>query len=110
MKTTNNNFQADTVKFDLKKGANTVDFQVTPYLRIQNPNVSWDGSKINATFSVEVAVPGTTVSRVEICVWPDRWVRHSSNNCGGDAHEGYIGFQDHGDDVWYRNVRIKLMD
>ena len=85
MKTTNNNFQADTVKFDLKKGANTVDFQVTPYLRIQNPNVSWDGSKINATFSVEVAVPGTTVSRVEICVWPDRWVRHSSNNCSGDA-------------------------
>lgn len=32
------------------------------------------------------------------------------NNCGGDAHEGYIGFQDHGDDVWYRNIRIKILD
>jgi hypothetical protein len=29
---------------------------------------------------------------------------------GGDAHEGYIGLQDHGDDVWYKNIRIKILD
>lgn len=32
------------------------------------------------------------------------------NNCGGDKREGYIGLQDHGDDVWFRNIRIKILD
>ena len=29
-------------------------------------------------------------------------------NMGGEKREGYIGLQDHGDDVWYRNVRVKV--
>ena len=32
------------------------------------------------------------------------------NNVGGANHEGYIGLQDHGDDVWFRNIRNKRMD
>lgn len=32
------------------------------------------------------------------------------NNCGGENKEGYIGLQDHGDDVWFRNIRIKILD
>ena len=32
------------------------------------------------------------------------------NNCGGDNHEGYIGLQDHGDDIWFRNIRVKILD
>ena len=32
------------------------------------------------------------------------------NNCGGDNHEGYIGLQDHGDDVWFKNIKVKILE
>lgn len=32
------------------------------------------------------------------------------NNCGGEKREGYIGLQDHGDDVWFRNIKVKILD
>ena len=32
------------------------------------------------------------------------------NNCGGENREGFIGFQDHGDDVWFRNIKVKVME
>lgn len=28
-------------------------------------------------------------------------------DCGGEKHEGYIGLQDIGDEVWFKNIRIK---
>lgn len=31
-------------------------------------------------------------------------------NCGGDNKEGFIGLQDHGDDVWFRNITVKILD
>ena len=40
--------------------------------------------------------------------WPDAF--ELLNNCGGEAREGYIGFQDHGDDVWFRNIKVKILE
>ncbi len=40
--------------------------------------------------------------------WPDAY--DLLINCGGENHEGFIGFQDHGDDVWFRNIKIKELE
>lgn len=29
------------------------------------------------------------------------------NNVGGDSKSGFLGFQDHGDKVWYKNITVK---
>ncbi|HCC52381.1 MAG TPA: DUF1080 domain-containing protein [Porphyromonadaceae bacterium] len=31
-------------------------------------------------------------------------------NLGGDNREGYIGFQDHNDDVWFKNIRVRIIE
>lgn len=67
---------------------------------------------------------GVDVVRYEL--WTPQWIATLQNSkfseeawplafelmshCGGPAHEGYIGLQDHGYDVWYRNIRIKILD
>lgn len=39
--------------------------------------------------------------------WPDAF--KLLNNLGGESKSGVIGFQDHGDDVWFRNVTLKVL-
>lgn len=40
--------------------------------------------------------------------WPEAF--ELLNNCGGANHEGYIALQDHGDTVWYKNIKVKVME
>ena len=40
--------------------------------------------------------------------WPHAFQLLS--NCGGKNHEGLIGIQDHGNDVWYRNIKVRVLD
>ena len=68
---------------------------------------------------------GKTV--VEYHLWTPKWNERIANskfapkgeyplafglltNLGGEKREGYIGLQDHSDDVWYKNIRIKVLD
>lgn len=85
MDTRTNNFTADKVEFQLKKGENTVDFEVTPFCRIVNPQFSYEGGKIKATFKVEAGASGVNnIGYVRLCVYPDRYVKNSMNKCAND--------------------------
>jgi len=51
---------------------------------------------------------------VEYHLWTDQWKEMCANSKFADmpefintAREGYIGLQDHGNDVWFRNIKIK---
>lgn len=51
---------------------------------------------------------------VEFHLWTDDWKKMCANSKFKDwewfintAKEGYIGLQDHGNDVWFRNIKIK---
>jgi len=57
---------------------------------------------------------------VEYHLWTDNWKEMVKNskfkdwenflNAGGEEKQGFIGLQDHGDDVWFRNIKIKRLD
>ena len=51
---------------------------------------------------------------LEYHLWTDKWREMCANSKFADwpefidtAKEGYIGLQDHGNDVWFRNIKIK---
>ena len=89
------------------------------------PYGEWNTSKI-------LCYKGTVVHYqngepvVEYHLWTPQWKEMLDNskfskdkwplayelllNCGGENNEGFIGLQDHGDNVWYRNITVKELD
>jgi len=90
----------------------------------QNPWGEWNKGKITV-YQGTVVHSQNDVNVVEYHLWTPRWTEMLQaskfsekswplafellNNCGGPEHKGYIGFQDHGDVVWYRNIRVKVL-
>ena len=91
----------------------------------QNPYGEWNKGKI-MVFQGTVVHYQNDENVLEYHLWTPRWTEMLQaskfsqeawplafellNNCGGENHEGYIGFQDHGDVVYYKNIRVKLFD
>ncbi|MGM9767614.1 MAG: DUF1080 domain-containing protein [Candidatus Cryptobacteroides sp.] len=91
----------------------------------QKPYGEWNKARI-MVYKGTVVHGQNDANVVEYHLWTDQWTQMLQaskfsqekwplafellNNCGGEAHEGYFGLQDHGDDVWYRNIRIKVME
>ena len=91
-----------------------------------NPYGEWNTAKI--TVYKGTVIHGQNGENVlEYHLWTPKWkemLRESKFNkdgefpcaynlminMGGPDHAGYIGLQDHGDDVWYRNIRVKPLD
>ncbi|MEN8186316.1 MAG: DUF1080 domain-containing protein [Bacteroidota bacterium] len=80
-----------------------------------NPVGEWNHIKI-------MVYKGTVVhwmngeNILEYHLWTDDWKEMVGNSKFKDypdfvnpAVEGYIGLQDHGDDVWFRNIKIRKM-
>ncbi len=91
----------------------------------QKPYGEWNKAKI-MVYKGTVVHGQNDVNVLEYHLWTPQWTDMLQNskfserkwplafalldNCGGAEHEGYIGFQDHGDDVWFRNIRVKVLD
>ena len=88
METKDQNFYPTKIPFELKKGANTVDFEVTPYCRILDPAITYEDGMIVARFKVEVEDPEQTPEvTVALFGFTDRWVSDGNNNFDFDKQK-----------------------
>lgn len=91
----------------------------------QNPFGEWNKAKV-MVYQGTVVHYQNDVNVLEYHLWTPKWTEllqaskfsqeawplafELLNNCGGEKHEGYIGFQDHGNDIWIKNVKIKPLN
>ena len=91
---------------------------VAPRTNAQKPAGEWNHMTITARgANIEVDLNGTRVTAIDL----DRFDKPGERPDGSKhkfsdvvvkelPRSGYLGFQDHGSDCWYKNVRIKDLD
>jgi len=91
---------------------------VAPKTNAQKPAGEWNHMTITARGpKIAVAINGTEVTAINL----DEWMSPGKRPDGSDhkfshvaigklPRTGYIGFQDHGSDCWYKNVKVKELE
>lgn len=86
-----------------------------PTSEVVKPAGEWNRTRVVARGPhVEHWLNGTKV--VEYEAWSEDWnervagSKFSDLPNFGEARRGHIGLQDHGDEVWYRNIRVRPLD
>ena len=89
-------------------------YAADPKLKDLNPAGQWNNSKIIFTETkAEYWLNGKKV--LSFVPWSEEW--YKKKNSGkwdntpdyGKFKSGYIGFQDHGSDLWFRNIKIRKL-
>ena len=81
-------FYPVAIPFTLEKAQNTIDFTVTPYARILNPKITYEGTKLVARFTVQVSDAAQTPNvDVALFGFTDRYVSDGNNNFDFDKKQ-----------------------
>ncbi len=91
---------------------------VSPRVNAQKPHGEWNHMTITAKGpKIDVTLNGESVSKINLAEWTEPGKRPDGSNhkfskvtIKDFARPGYVGFQDHGSDCWYKNIKIKNLD
>ncbi len=91
---------------------------VAPRVQAQKPAGEWNHMTVTAKGPIlTIVLNGEEVAKLNHDEWPTPGTRPdgSKHKFGGVAiknlnQKGYFGFQDHGSDCWYKNVKVKDLD
>ena len=89
-------------------------YEANSKIKVFNPAGEWNSSRIIFTEKeVEYWLNGKKV--LSFTPWSDDWYERKNsgmyrdNKDYGESRTGYIGFQDYGDDLWLRNIKIRKL-